>query len=211
MTVKNFVLNPLRVNTYIIHDETKQAAIIDCGAYSKTEKQLIENYIREEELVLKCALNTHLHFDHILGNNFILERYGLKPQYAKEDEDMPGLATGSMFPAIPVVHIKTDNYLENGDEIQVGNMILKIIHTPGHSPGSLSFYNKHGNCVFSGDTLFRRSIGRTDLWEGDLNTLLKVIRTKLFSLPDNTIIYPGHEEISTIIEEKCENPYVRIT
>jgi glyoxylase-like metal-dependent hydrolase (beta-lactamase superfamily II) len=207
MIIKQFIFNPIQVNTYLLYDETKEAVLIDCGAYNDREKQILADYIKENRLCLKHVLNTHLHFDHILGNQFIFETYGLKPQYAREDEDMPGLGTGGMFLPIRATHIYTDNYLKEGDEISFGGKQLKALSTPGHSPGSLSFYCEQEACVFTGDALFHRSIGRTDLWCGDLGKLLHSIRTKLFSLPDDTVVYPGHEEISSIGEEKRENPY----
>ncbi|MDR1562962.1 MAG: MBL fold metallo-hydrolase [Dysgonamonadaceae bacterium] len=208
MTIKQFIFNPIQVNTYLLYDETKEAAVIDCGAYSDREKQVLADYIKEKELSLKHILNTHLHFDHILGNKFLFETYGIKPRYACQDEEMPGLGTGGMFLPIRTTHIYTDSYINDGDEISFGNTRLVAIATPGHSPGSLSFYCRQSACVFTGDALFHHSIGRTDLWCGDLEELLHSIKTRLFTLPDDTVIYPGHEETSSIGEEKHGNPFV---
>ncbi|MDR1763081.1 MAG: MBL fold metallo-hydrolase [Dysgonamonadaceae bacterium] len=197
LNIKIFVVNQVRENTYLIWDETREAAIIDCGAYYDEEKTEIVKFIKDNNLTLKRILNTHLHFDHIMGNAFLFKTYGIKPEYNAEDEEMP-FKSG---------HVKAEHYLSDGDEIRFGNTVLKAIATPGHSPGSLSFYCADAGCVFTGDALFHLDIGRTDLWKGDYEELLRSIRTRLFALPETTVVYPGHEESSTIGVEKRENPH----
>ncbi|MDR0733329.1 MAG: MBL fold metallo-hydrolase [Dysgonamonadaceae bacterium] len=211
LQIKVFVFNPVRENTYLLYDETKEAVIIDCGADSHDEKKQLSDFIREKGLALTHVLNTHLHFDHILGNGFLYETYGLKPEYNRADEAMPGLKEGvvkfgrTIFKYEPVF---AERYIDDKETVAFGASRLEALLTPGHSPGSLSFYSEKDACVFTGDALFRSSIGRTDLWEGNHETLVQSIKTKLFNLPDNTIVYPGHAEPSTIGAEKQYNHYV---
>jgi glyoxylase-like metal-dependent hydrolase (beta-lactamase superfamily II) len=198
------------VNTYLLYDETKEAAIIDCGAYTEKEQKNLQEYITMKGLKLKYLLNTHLHFDHVLGNRFIYENYGLKPQYHEKDDRMPRLKiqAASFGIVIDYEQVRAEHFINDNDDIHFGNTTLKAFSTPGHSPGSLSFYCEKDHCVFTGDALFRHDIGRTDLWEGDEDTLINAIRNRLLTLPNDTIIYPGHGPISTVIEEKQHNPYI---
>jgi glyoxylase-like metal-dependent hydrolase (beta-lactamase superfamily II) len=212
LKVKIFVFNPLQENTYLLYDETKETVVIDCGAHTDSEKKQLSDFIRENGLTLRHILNTHLHFDHILGNHYLYETYGLKPEYNPKDEGMPGLKEGIVkfgFATFKYDPVFSEQYLEDEANIVFGNTNLKILETPGHSPGSLSFYSEKDACVFTGDALFRFCIGRTDLWNGNYEKLIQSIKTKLLTLPDNTVVYPGHEEISTIGEEKRSNPYLK--
>ena len=210
MKIKIFQFNQVCVNTYLISDETNEAAIIDCGASYEREYKQLTDYITENNLNLKLLLNTHLHFDHVLGNQFIYEKYGLKPQYNEREDAMPSLMTQSAAFGLSLNYepVKAEHFIESGDIIRFGNTSLKALLTPGHSPGGLSFYSEENKCVFTGDTLFKYDIGRTDLWGGDEKTLLNAIRTQLISLPDETIVYPGHGPASTIKDEKQNNPYI---
>lgn len=210
MKIKIFEFNPVSVNTYLIYDETNEAALIDCGASDEKEFSRLEEYIHYHHLNLKHLLNTHLHFDHVLGNHFIYEKYGLKPEYHENEESMPGLRAQSSAFGLGLNYepISAEHFIEERDIIQFGNTQLKALFTPGHSPGSLSFYCEKDNCVFTGDALFRSSIGRTDLWQGNINILLDSIQKNLLTLPNNTIVYPGHGPASTIGEEKNNNPYL---
>jgi glyoxylase-like metal-dependent hydrolase (beta-lactamase superfamily II) len=192
-------------NTYLLYDETKEAVIIDCGAFTNRENEELSDFIRENELILKHLLNTHLHFDHILGNQFIFETYGLKPEYNKADE--PLLQQNRRMLFIRYEPIFANHFLNDGDEISFGNTTLKALSTPGHSPGSLSFYSEKDGCVFTGDALFHLEIGRTDLWGGNYPELIRSIKNKLLTLPEDTVVYPGHEESSTVGEEKTHNPH----
>ena len=210
MQIKIFEFNPVQVNTYLIYDETQEAAIIDCGAFTTEEQERLKDYIASNGLILKHLLNTHLHFDHLLGNRFIYDTYGLKPEYQEEEESLPGLQKQTLIFGLPVDYepVAAGHFLNDDDSIRFGNTTLQAILTPGHSPGSLSFYCREANCVFTGDALFRHDIGRTDLWGGNEETLLTAIRTKLLTLPDDTVIYPGHGPASTVHEEKLHNPYI---
>jgi glyoxylase-like metal-dependent hydrolase (beta-lactamase superfamily II) len=211
MQIKLFEFNPVAVNTYLLYDETQEAVVIDCGAYSKQEQKEIGEYIDRNHLKLKHLLNTHLHFDHQLGNQFIHDTYGLKPEYHQKEETLPNLRKQAIFfgISIPYEPVSAARFLQAGDEIRFGNTVLKALLTPGHSPASLSFYCEQAHCVFTGDALFRAGIGRTDLWGGSEPVLLQAIRTQLLTLPDDTVVYPGHGPASTIQEEKQFNPYIQ--
>ncbi|MDR1610850.1 MAG: MBL fold metallo-hydrolase [Candidatus Symbiothrix sp.] len=211
LKIKVFVFNPIQENTYLLYDETKEAVIIDCGAYTDDEKKQLSDFINEKKLKLKHVLNTHLHFDHILGNSFLYETYGLKPEYNPADEAMPGVKEGIVkfgINAFKYDVVLAEQYIDDKDIISFGNTRLEALSTPGHSPGSLSFYSEKGACVFTGDALFRFDLGRTDLWGGDSEELLQSIENKLYTLPGETVVYPGHGEPSVIDEEIEYNPYV---
>jgi glyoxylase-like metal-dependent hydrolase (beta-lactamase superfamily II) len=211
LKIKVFVFNPVQENTYLLYDETKEAAIIDCGAYTDDEKKELSDFISEKGLTLKHVLNTHLHFDHILGNDFLYQTYGLKPEYNSKDEGIPGLKEGIIKFGLANFKCKfifAEQYLEDGSIISFGNTSLKALATPGHSPGSLSFYSEKDACVFTGDALFKFDIGRTDLWGGNYDELIHSIKAKLLTLPDDTVVFPGHGETSVICEEIEYNAYV---
>lgn len=210
MKIKVFNFNPLLENTYLLYDDTKEAAIIDCGASSEKEYAKLTEFIELNGLELKLLLNTHLHFDHALGNRFIFEKYGLRPQYHKNEETMPCLKTQSSTFGFSIVYepVKADHFIKEGEILRFGKTQLTALLTPGHSPGSLSFYNKEDNCIFTGDAIFKRSIGRTDLWKGSEEKLLNAIRTKILTLPEDTVIYSGHGPATTVKDEKQYNPYI---
>ena len=213
MRIKLFEFNMLPVNTYVVWDEqTMDAAIIDAGCYFPHECDTLKQFIANEGLTVKYLLNTHLHFDHIFGNGFMYKQYGLKTCAHRADEDWLMDAPrrtrmfGLDFPGEPVA---IGTYLEEGDELTLGTQVLKCIHVPGHSPGSLVFYSADASCLFAGDVLFQGSIGRTDLPGGDHQTLLNGIHEKLLTLPDETIVYPGHGESTTIGYERQHNYYLK--
>jgi glyoxylase-like metal-dependent hydrolase (beta-lactamase superfamily II) len=165
-------------------------------------------FIKENKLNLRRLLNTHLHFDHELGNRFIYETYSLKPEYSRAEEVAPELKKlNAVFSPIKYEPVDAGHYIEHEEEITFGNTKLKTLLTPGHSAGGLSFYSEKDGCVFTGDTLFHLDIGRTDLPGGNHQKLIDSIRDYLFTLPDSTVVYPGHEEPTTIEEEKQNNPY----
>lgn len=214
MKVKQFEFNMLPVNTYVVWDErTREAAVIDAGCYTPEECDQLKEFISEEGLTIKYLLNTHLHFDHIFGNGFMYKQYGLKTCAHPADEDWLTEAPqrtrmfGLEFPGVPV---PIGTYLNEGDILRLGYHTLSCLHVPGHSLGSIVFYSPEGSCLFAGDVLFQGSIGRTDLPGGDIQTLLSGIREKLFTLPDATLVYPGHGEATTIGFEKQYNFYLKI-
>lgn len=212
MNIKIFEFNPIAENTYVLYDETHECVIIDAGCFYPDEKYGLLNFILNNDLVVKHVLNTHLHFDHILGNAFVKEQFRLHPEANEADEFLlEGMAAQLRMFGFPEQE-KTPSigtYLKENDVVEFGNQRLIVLEVPGHSPGSLAFYNEQDKCVFSGDALFRGSIGRTDLAKGDHEQLLESIRTKLFTLPLETIVYPGHGSATTIREEVMNNPFFK--
>jgi len=208
--IKTFVFNPFQENTYLLYDETGEAVIIDPGCYSKQEEESLLDFISDNNLKLKQLLNTHSHIDHILGNRFVAEQFDLKLQSHKEDEFLiqrakeQGLAFGIKIENPPL----PGNYLDEGMKIKFGNSELEIIHAPGHSPGSLVFYNRKEKFMIVGDVLFNQSIGRTDLPGGSYEVLVSSIVNKLFPLGDDMEVYSGHGSPTTIGQERISNPFL---
>jgi glyoxylase-like metal-dependent hydrolase (beta-lactamase superfamily II) len=212
MELKTFVVNPVQVNCYLLWDETKEAVLIDCGAWFPHEKERIREFVLEKGLDLKHHLNTHLHFDHIFGNAFVEEVFGVKAE--ANDADWPwaenigqrvarfGIQYDEKVPSLGRV-------LNDGDEIIFGNQRIVAIAVPGHSPGSLAYHIPEQKMLFSGDALFRGSIGRTDFADSDHRQLITGIRERLLTLPDDTVVYPGHEMETTIKLEKQFNMYIQ--
>lgn len=210
MKIKRFEFNMFPVNCYVLSDETQEAVVIDAGCFYPEEGPQLKKYLNEEGLQLKHVLNTHLHLDHIFGNAFLAREFGLKPEANQADEFLLSRAADHcrMFGfRINEEPAPLGNYIADGDEICFGNSKLKAILAPGHSPGSLVFYNEADGCMFSGDVLFKGSIGRTDLDRGSFEDIRNSICNCLFTCPDNTIVYPGHGEKTTIGNEKTNNPY----
>jgi len=211
MTIKTFTFNPIQENTYVVHDETGEAIIIDAGCFSENEKQLLKSYIDDNGLKLKRVINTHLHFDHQFGNKFLFDTYGILPEAHREDEFLlKGVVAKAMIYGFPILEDAQPlgDYIEEHQEIKFGNTCLRSIHVPGHCPGHLVFYAEKEKVLFAGDVLFRGSIGRTDLEWGDYGALIKNITDKLLILPDETVVYPGHGPTTTIGAEKKSNPYL---
>jgi glyoxylase-like metal-dependent hydrolase (beta-lactamase superfamily II) len=211
LTVKRFVFNPVQENTYVIYDAKDACCIIDPGCYFPEERESLEAWLKEHRLVPKLLLNTHCHLDHVFGNKWVAEKYGLLLQigekegwtldYAPQWGDIWGLPFENYAGEI--------RYLKEGDHVKLGTDKLEVLFTPGHSIGHLAFYSRQQGFVIGGDVLFREGIGRTDIPGGDTATLLKSIREKLFTLPDEVIVYPGHGEPTSIGYEKKFNPFVR--
>ncbi|MDR3194303.1 MAG: MBL fold metallo-hydrolase [Tannerella sp.] len=212
ITVNIIVFNPVSVNTYILSDETKEAVIIDCGCATPAEEEILSCYVSKNDLKIKRLLCTHLHFDHVLGNAFASRTYGALPEaHRNEVEQLPSPKEQirSMWLPLDVDFIDVKNYLEDPASICFGESELTVFLVPGHSPGSLSFYSPKDGFIVVGDTLFDNSIGRTDLWGGNHHTLIKSIKERIFTLPDNTVVYPGHGNATTVDREKRYNPYLR--
>lgn len=215
MKIKTFEFNPLGVNTYVLSDETKECVVIDAACFYADEREMLLNYILDHDFVVKHLINTHLHFDHLFGVNMMASQFDLTLSCHQADEflleDIP--AQLHLF-GLPNVNINyrpdIGRFLHEGDQIAFGNQVMEVIHLPGHSPGSVVFYHKGENVLFCGDVLFRSGIGRTDLAGGDFNTLVEGIKTKLFSLPAETKVYPGHGTATTIRQEKIDNPFVGV-
>lgn len=211
ITVKTFVFNLLAENTYLLYDETKEAVLIDCGCMYATEERLLSDFIAQNGIKLKRLLCTHLHFDHILGNHFIFQTYGIKPESHRKDAKLlPSIKEQikSMKVHLPVRFIEIHDYLVGNEVITFGKSELVAMLVPGHSPGSLVYYSQKDGIIIVGDTLFKGSIGRTDLWGGNYDMLVAAIRDKIFSLPEETIVYPGHGPSTTVAAEKLHNPFL---
>lgn len=211
ITIQTFPLNYFSVNTYIVHDNTREAVIIDCGCLGPEEEKRVGDYIDQNGLTPVHYLCTHLHLDHIFGNEFIHRTYGLSPcAHKSEVEMLPSPDEQARLFGLPL-HLKpiqVENFLVGGETISFGDSELETILVPGHSPGSLAFYNKKYGYLFTGDALFANSIGRTDLWGGNMEVLVTAIKEKLLTLPDETIVYPGHGPESTIYTERMSNPFL---
>ena len=206
--IEVFVFNPIMENTYLLFDETKEAVIIDCGASNEREQKQLAGFIKENNLTLKRLLNTHVHFDHALGNRFIFENYGLKPEYNKEEESLIEFKTLNIkYCPVKFEPVDAEHFLEHEEMIMFGKSQLIALFTPGHSMGGMSFYSPENGCIFTGDTLFYNDIGRADLPGGNYTQLITSIRKHLLTLPDDTVVYPGHERSTTIGKEKKHNPY----
>ena len=210
-TVQSFEVNYFSENTYIVYDETKEGVIIDCGCMNKEEQQLISRFVSEQQLTLKRYLCTHLHLDHIFGNQFVWKQYGLKPEASKADvEGLPSPIDQAKAFRLPLAiqEVAVEHFLAGGQIVQFGKTQLEVISVPGHSPGGLAFYNRKNGFVIVGDSLFAGSIGRTDLWGGSQELLQAALRDRILSLPDETTVYPGHGPETRVIDEKFSNPYL---
>jgi hydroxyacylglutathione hydrolase len=209
MQIIQFTFNPLQENTLVVVDQNKNAVIIDPGCYFREEKEHLANFITKNELKVVALLNTHAHLDHIMGNAFVKEKYGVDLYLHKLD--IPTLKMGEQsanvygldqFENSPI----PDKFLEDGQTLQFGDISFDVIFGPGHAPGHVAFYNKEQSILINGDILFKGSYGRVDLPGGDFEELKKSITQKLFILPEETVVYCGHGPQTTIGAEKSSNP-----
>ena len=211
--IKTFVVNPLQENCYIVSDESKECVIIDCGAFFEEERNAIVDYIRHQELKPIHLLCTHAHFDHVFGAGTIYQNFGIKPEMHHDDEFLY-LATNEQTTAMMGASINLQvppvgAFLNDGDIIRFGNHQLKVLHVPGHSPGGVLFYCEEEKVAFSGDTLFRMSVGRTDLQRGSWTELMNSMHRIVAKLPEDTIVYTGHGPKTIIRDELSMNPYLK--
>ena len=208
--VKSFTCNPYQENCYLLFDETHECVIIDPGMYTGDEQNALLKFIAENKLKPVLLLNTHCHIDHVLGNKFVYDTYGLLPRF--HEGELPVLtAVVSYAPQMGIryeVSPLPEIYLEAAGTIEFGNSKLELIFAPGHSPAHLCFYGEDDQFLIVGDVLFYQSIGRTDLPGGNHTQLLKNIREKLFVLPDECTVYPGHGPATSIGFEKENNPFL---
>jgi len=209
MEIYRLVFNPIEVNTYILADQSGDCAIVDCGCYDFDEFNELTDIIHRRNLKPVLLLNTHCHLDHIFGDGFMLDRFRLGALCHKDDDSNRKNAVNHalMFGLVMKAPPDPSGYLTDGHKISFGQTELTAIHIPGHAPGSLAFYCEKDKVVFTGDALFAGSIGRTDLPGGNHETLINSIKNKLFSLPPETVVYPGHGSQTTIGEEKETNPF----
>ncbi|MCL5028838.1 MAG: MBL fold metallo-hydrolase [Bacteroidetes bacterium] len=211
LVVKSFTFNLFSENTFIVWDElTKESVIIDPGCSNSSEEEKLTNYISEHKLEVKYSINTHCHIDHILGCKFVKEKFN--PVYFVPEKDLFLLQRAEVQASAFGLNIdklpEPDKFLSENLHLNLGRSIISFLFTPGHTPGEFCIYFEREAFCITGDVLFKNSIGRTDLWGGDYDTLIQSIKTKLFSLPENVTIYPGHGENSKIGLEKNENPFL---
>ena len=210
ITVKQFTFSPVQENTYVVYNDELEACIIDPGGYYPNERNQLKELVKNTGLTPKYLLNTHCHLDHVFGNKFIHDTYGLTLHLHPLEEKVLSFApaSGEMW-GLPFENYQgAFVFLNEGDLLTLGTEVFKILLTPGHSPGSICFYHEKQKILIGGDVLFRESIGRTDLPGGNHATLLNSIRQKLFILPDDVVVYPGHGPDTTIGYEKINNPFV---
>jgi len=203
----------LAENCYVVSDETRDCVIIDCGAYYPEEGQAIVGYIRQQQLTPRHLLCTHGHFDHCMGNGYIFRAFGLKPRAHQDDsflmEEMERQTSDILGIPIHLDVPPVGNYLTDSDNISFGSHTWQILHTPGHTPGGIVFYDADEHIAFSGDTLFRMSIGRTDFERGSYADMMTSLHMLATQLPADTKIYAGHGPETTMADEIRYNPYLR--
>ncbi|MEN9547803.1 MAG: hypothetical protein RIR12_394 [Bacteroidota bacterium] len=212
LSVKSFTFSPVQENTYILYNEKGDCCIIDPGCYFPKERDDLKTGIEKTNLNPILLLNTHCHLDHVFGNKFVNDTWALPLHIHALEKPVLDFApqAGNMW------QLPFDNYegplvyIKEGEKIKVGDDELAILLVPGHSPGSIAFYNEAGGFIIGGDVLFRESIGRTDLPGGNYETLLQSIHTHFFTLPDETKVYSGHGPVTTIGYEKRNNPFVKL-
>ena len=211
MKIARLIFNPIQENTYVVWDDTLEAVVIDAGNMGERENDVLAKFIADNGLKPVLALNTHGHFDHLLGVDFLRNRYGAKLAMSSKDEfllkgasvsaELFGIRAGDLPEAI-------DIDLEGEESVKFGNTELKIIPVPGHTPGHVAFYEPESKVLFTGDTLFRESIGRTDLPGGDYSWIMRSIIENILPLGDEVKIYPGHGVMCDLGHESMYNPFV---
>ncbi len=210
LALTSFSFSPLQENTYVLYNADREACIIDPGCYFPEEKKRLQDFVEQEALKPTLLLNTHCHIDHVFGNQFVFDTWGLIPHFHEKETPVLDLLPLSA----QLWNLKFDIYagevahIREGETIWLGNEELSILFTPGHSPGSVSFYHEAGKFIIGGDVLFRGSIGRTDLPGGDYDTLIDSINREFMTLPPDTTVYSGHGDPSTVAAEKATNPFL---
>jgi glyoxylase-like metal-dependent hydrolase (beta-lactamase superfamily II) len=207
-TVEIFTFNQFQENTYLIFDEHKNGIIIDPGCYERHEKDELRTFIESEKIEIKALLNTHCHIDHVLGNSFVLEHF--TKEFLMHELDLPTLASITNYAELYGFSAyeespKPTKFVKHGDVLKFGEIELNVIFGPGHAPGHVAFHNVKENYLIGGDILFKGSFGRVDLPGGNMDVLKKTIFNEIFTLPENTIVYPGHGDSTTIKQEKVSN------
>ena len=211
LEVKKFTFNPFSENTFVISNKSSKAIIIDPGCYYKAEQNELDDYISTHQLDIQCVLHTHSHLDHMFGTVHVVEKYNVKLWIHSEDKvTYDSFERVCELYGIPITKVPFQDpvFFDLKNPFQIDDIILQLFFVPGHSPGHVAFYNKENNFVINGDCLFENSIGRTDLPGGNHNTLIQSIKDNLFQLPDETVVYTGHGNETTIGREKRENPFL---
>ncbi len=213
MKISKFVVNPFGENTYILWDnEKKDVAVVDPGMCTPKECDAFDNFIRDNNLNLKMVLLTHQHVDHIMGTGHLVEKYGCMVYGHVADIELGEKADVQvrMF-NLPykIKPFKVSCQVADGDKLELNGEKIEVLHTPGHSAGGVVFFLPESGCAFVGDTIFQMSIGRTDLTGGDYKTLIESIKSKVLTLPDEIVLYPGHGGATTVGDEKMYNPFLK--
>lgn len=215
LSVQSFVVSPFAENTYVLSSQG-EAALVDPGTASRAERQAVEAFLTAAGLRVRHLLLTHAHIDHIFGCHHFAERFGASADqggWQLHPADAPLLERAVVQGELYGVRIDgpppAAHALAAGDEIELGDARLRVLHVPGHSPGSVAFYSDADGLVIGGDVLFQGSIGRTDLWQGSLDVLLASIRDEILTLPDETVVYAGHGPATTVGAERRTNPFLQ--
>lgn len=210
MNIAQLTFNPFQENTYLLWDETGEAVIVDAGNYTERETEQLLRFVEEKGLRPVLAVNTHGHVDHMLGVERVKQAYGIPFALHAEDrfliESAPthGAMYGFKVDAVPEVNRE----LVDGDEVRFGNTVLRVIHTPGHTPGHVCLYEPENKVLLTGDTIFRESIGRTDLPGGNYGWIMQSIIDRILPLGEEVAFYPGHGPSSTLGHEMHYNPFI---
>ena len=213
MKIAKFTFALFGINTYVVWDPaTRKCAVIDPGMINDEERTALDRFITREGLTVTHVINTHLHIDHAIGDSYAAEKYAAEI-LAHPDDSVLGerLSQQAAEFGLPfdVRAVKGYKPLRDGETIHIGDGTLKVLHVPGHSPGGIALYDEADGFVIAGDSLFEGSIGRTDLPGGDYDTLIGAVKAKLLSLPDSTVVYPGHGPATTVGAERRGNPFLR--
>ena len=211
ITIQDFCFSAFQENTYVLYNEFKEAIIIDPGCYTRIEEKILSDFIRKENLKPTLLLNTHCHLDHVFGNNYVSETYGLTAHiHPNEQIVLDRLPEAAAKWGAPTEAYKGPiQYIQEGEIIPLGNVAFKVLLTPGHSPGSVCFYHVEQDFMIGGDLIFKDGVGRTDLPGANPQDLIKSIREQIFPLPDSLTIYSGHGPVTTWGREKEHNPYIK--
>lgn len=213
LKIAKFTFYMFGINTYVVYDPVShEAAVIDPGMSRQEEFDAMEKFIVRENLKVTHLINTHLHVDHAIADGWVSEKYGV-PVEAHEDDATLGAIIPQQAQRFGIREgagrVEIGHQLKEGDVIRIGGGELKVLHVPGHSPGSIALYDEADRFVIVGDTLFEGSIGRTDLMGGSHSQLVDAINKKLMSLPEDVVVFPGHGDSTTIGRERQMNPYLR--
>lgn len=211
LQIQSFTFNPFQENTYLIINEQKLCWIVDPGMYDINETNTFFSYLSDNGLKPQSIINTHTHIDHIFGVSDVMKKYDIP--FGINEKDSPVLnaavASAMMFGLAFSNTPKPGFYIADNEVMKLGDDTIEVRFTPGHSPGSVSFYHAEGNWVIGGDVLFSGSIGRTDLPGGNFETLISSIKTQLLTLPEETVVYSGHGPATTVGDEKMYNPFLK--
>lgn len=209
MTIKQFVFNAFSENSYIVYDESKECIIVDPGCYEKDENQLLKNFIVENELKVVSLVNTHCHIDHVLGNAFVKNEFGVDLTIHELDKSTlkSNEIVAPMYGFNAYTPCEADKFIAEGEQVKFGNSSFDVLFVPGHAPGHIALVNEKEKVCIGGDVLFQQSIGRTDLPGGNFDTLMDSIKNKMFTLSDDVVVYCGHGPSTNIGYEKQYNPF----